>query len=106
MYPYLLRHIILPVGETLRGTNVLGQLGQLEQSQWESPGRIRELQESKLRRLVSHAYEHVPHYRRVFDERGLTPSSIMSLEDLSKLPILSKAGICLWGLDDLALANW
>ncbi|MFC2046295.1 phenylacetate--CoA ligase family protein [Chloroflexota bacterium] len=90
VYPAILKHMLLPVGETLRGTSVLCRLRQLEQSQWESSERLRELQKEKLRRLVHHAYEHVPYYRRVFEERGMRPEDIATPEDLSKLPVLTK----------------
>ena len=36
---------------------------ELKRSQWLSPAEMRELQEEKLRRLVQHAYRHVPYYR-------------------------------------------
>ena len=51
---------------------------------------MRELQEKKLRRLVQHAYRHVRYYRRAFDERGIAPGDIRTLDDLHKLPFLSK----------------
>lgn len=44
----------------------------------------------RLRRLIQHAYSTVPYYRRVMDEGGINPSSIKSLEDLKKLPLLTK----------------
>lgn len=44
----------------------------------------------KLHRLVAHAYQNVPYYRRAFRERGLLPSDIRKMRDLVKLPILTK----------------
>jgi len=90
MYSSILNYIVLPLGEFLRGTNVLGHLKQLEQSQWWTSAQIRQLQQEKLERLLYHAYENVPYYRRVFEERSLKPADIASIEDLSKLPILTK----------------
>ncbi|MFC2046293.1 phenylacetate--CoA ligase family protein [Chloroflexota bacterium] len=90
MYASVVKHVLLPFGEILRGSRVLPRLRELEKSQWYSPERIRELQEKKLRRLVRHAYDHVPYYRRVFGERGLGPDDILTVEDLTKLPILTK----------------
>ncbi|MFC2046294.1 phenylacetate--CoA ligase family protein [Chloroflexota bacterium] len=90
MYRFAVKRILLPFGETLRGSRVLPRLRELEKSQWYSPERIRELQKKKLRRLVRHTYDHVPYYRRVFGERGLGPDDIVTVEDLTKLPILTK----------------
>jgi len=44
----------------------------------------------QLSKLLHHAYENVPYYRNVFDERGLKPEDIKTIEDLSKLPYLTK----------------
>ncbi len=35
-------------------------------------------------------YPYSPHYRRLFDEHNISPSSIQSIEDLQKLPFTSK----------------
>ena len=39
---------------------------------------------------MRHAYDNVPYYRRIFDERGLKPDDIQSSIDLMKLPVLTK----------------
>jgi phenylacetate-CoA ligase len=54
------------------------------------PQALRALQETKLRALVTHSYEHVPYYRRLFHDAGLHPTMIRSVEDLSKIPITTK----------------
>lgn len=61
-----------------------------KQSQWLSSSAIREYQEQKLRRLVTHAYFHVPFYRELFDRERLRPEDIQTIEDLHKLPIINK----------------
>lgn len=66
---------------------------ELKASQWLTPAEIRALQEKKLRRLVHHAYHHVPYYRQALDERGLRPSDIVTLADLARLPLLSKGAV-------------
>ncbi len=59
-------------------------------SEWWCLADIQEYQRQELRRLMIHVYEHVPYYRRIFDERKLTPSDIREAADLQKLPILTK----------------
>jgi phenylacetate-CoA ligase len=61
-----------------------------ERSQWMPPEKLRAYQESRLRGIVEQAYSHVPYYRRLFDERGLKPRDICQIEDLQKLPLLSR----------------
>lgn len=43
-----------------------------------------------LQKTVEHVYEHVPFYRQRLDAAGLTPKSIVSLEDLQKIPFTVK----------------
>lgn len=50
-------------------------------------------QERCLRHLVGHAYRHVPYYRRLFDDAGLSPSDIQGLDNLSAIPPTSRSTI-------------
>ena len=47
-------------------------------------------QSARLRRLVSHAYENVPYYRRLFDQHGITPRDIRTAADLALIPVTVK----------------
>ncbi|MDQ2768007.1 MAG: AMP-binding protein [Gemmatimonadota bacterium] len=44
----------------------------------------------QLRRIVQHAYRHVPYYRALYDERGVHPDSIRGAEDMRLLPAITK----------------
>lgn len=61
----------------------------------EAMGRreIRSYQDEQVARLIRHAYDTVPYYRRVMDERGLKPQDIVSVQDLPKLPVLRKEDV-------------
>ena len=52
--------------------------------------KIRALQDERLVRQVRHVWEHVPYYRKLMEEKGVTPDDIRSVDDLHKLPFLSK----------------
>ena len=43
-----------------------------------------------LKETLAYAYEHVPYYRRVFDECGFDPKAVKSLSDIQRLPLLEK----------------
>jgi phenylacetate-CoA ligase len=62
----------------------------LDATQWLSQSQLHELQSEKLRRLVRHAYRTVPYYRARMQERRLHPEDVRSLDDLHKLPLLTK----------------
>ncbi len=69
------------------------QLRDLRESQWLSIAQMRALQEDKLARLVRHAYRHVPYYREKMKAANLHPEDVRTLDDLHKLPMLSKADV-------------
>jgi phenylacetate-CoA ligase len=52
---------------------------------------IRALQRERLAWSLRHAYDNVPHYRRAFDEAGVTPADFRDLPDLAKFPFTTKA---------------
>ncbi|MBQ2661411.1 MAG: phenylacetate--CoA ligase [Clostridia bacterium] len=54
---------------------------------------IRAIQSEKLVKQVKHVYENVKYYRDLMDEKGVTPDDIKSIDDLHKLPFLSKADL-------------
>ena len=50
-------------------------------------------QSERLVRQVKHVWDAVPYYRKKMEEKGLTPADIRGVEDLHKLPFLSKADL-------------
>jgi phenylacetate-CoA ligase len=51
---------------------------------------LRALQLQRLRATLERAYEHVPHYRRAFDDAGVRPHDLVALEDLARFPFTAK----------------
>ena len=54
---------------------------------------MKKLQSEKLVKQVKHVYENVPYYRDLMDKKGVTPDDIQSIDDLYKLPFLTKADL-------------
>ncbi|MDX9754226.1 MAG: phenylacetate--CoA ligase [bacterium] len=50
----------------------------------------RALQFFRLKNVIRKCYENVPCYQKKFEEKGITPDDIKSLEDIRKLPFTSK----------------
>lgn len=55
--------------------------------------KIREIQNEKLLKQVRHVWDNVEYYRKKMQEKNLTPDDIQSIDDLHKLPFLSKADL-------------
>lgn len=58
--------------------------------QWRSTETILNFQWKCLQKLLAHAYEQVPYYRKLFDRNGLVPQDIRTPEDFRKIPLLTK----------------
>lgn len=58
-----------------------------------SQEQIRKLQSERLVKQVRHVYDNVPYYRAKMEEKGITPEDIHGVEDLHKLPFLTKSDL-------------
>ncbi len=67
--------------------------GDLEPIETASRDELSALQLQRLKWSLSHAYENVPHYKKSFDEAGVHPDDLTSLEDLSKFPFTVKTDL-------------
>ena len=54
---------------------------------------MRALQLERLKEMVKYAYDNVPFYKKKYDEAGVKPSDIQTLEDINKLPFVTKADL-------------
>ena len=55
--------------------------------------KILEIQNEKIVKQVKYVYENVKYYRDLMDEKGVTPDDIKSVDDIKKLPLLSKSDL-------------
>ena len=65
----------------------------LEPIERASRDEISALQVQRLRWSLQHAYDHVPHYRKAFDDKGVHPSDLKTLSDLAKFPFTTKSDL-------------
>ena len=80
---------LMPLHHWKLSSTALRYYYQLRRSQWLGAEEIGELQEARLRLLVTHAHRHAPYYREMFQRLGIDPDEIRHLDDLQRLPILS-----------------
>nr|WP_319374501.1 phenylacetate--CoA ligase [uncultured Methanobacterium sp.] len=55
-----------------------------------SRDEMKKLQLKQLKDVAKRAYENVPYYKKRFDEAGIKPEDIETLEDIQKLPLTTK----------------
>jgi len=90
LYKQIYANLIKPLWLKYNGENHLRYLPELERFHKKSLEEIRDYQLSKLQGIITEAYDSVPFYRQEWDEIGLKPQDIQQLEDIKKIPILTK----------------
>lgn len=64
-----------------------------EEIETASREQLHKIQSERLCEMVKRCYENVPHYKAKFDEMGLKPEDIKSIDDLHKLPFTYKTDL-------------
>ena len=64
----------------------------MKSSDW-STQKILDYQNEQFLKLINHCFTNVPYYKEKFAEYGVKKSSISSIDDIEKLPILTKQDI-------------
>ena len=63
---------------------------QLNASQWLQPAELEARQLRQLRELLTHCFHEIPYYQRVLSEAGFPKRPILTLEDLRRIPLLTR----------------
>ncbi|NEW80321.1 MAG: phenylacetate--CoA ligase family protein, partial [Gelidibacter sp.] len=81
---------IYKIGEHLRNPSIASWLPFLNESATWPLASLEAYQLKKLQELVAVAYANSSYYKNSFDALGIKPADIQSLDNLKKLPIISK----------------
>jgi phenylacetate-CoA ligase len=76
----------------------------LRSSQWWTEERLAQYQMEELKRLLEHAYQNVPYYKKLFDGVRFHPQDFKDFSDLKKIPFLTKQ-LIRENLDSLVAKN-
>jgi len=106
LYSKFVKHVTYPLINRREGIKgVYAHLKELEKSQYYSLDSLEALQLERLKNLLVHARENAPFYRKRFKDAGFNPASLKYLDDLKKIPVLTKDDI-LANLDQLVAKNF
>lgn len=87
---FFIRHIISPLWAMKEKTPYLGYLKKIKEMHHRSIDDVHEDQLLRLKKLVNHAYENTVFYHDRFTTCGVTAENICTLDDLQRLPLLTK----------------
>jgi phenylacetate-CoA ligase len=74
-------------------TSTTSAPGGLEPIETASQDELRALQLRRLQWSLRHAYQNVPHYRKVFDAAAIHPEDCKDVTDLARFPFTTKADL-------------
>lgn len=80
----------MPLHAWILSRNTKTYFNELSYTQWLSKKEIESLQLEKLKKIINHAYNNCDYYRNLFDENNINPRLFNSLDDLKKIPFLTK----------------
>ena len=82
---YSILPITIRMGKTYNGTREF-----IRSSERWTGDEIKSWQLARLKKIISHAFETVPGYRQLYNENGVSPNDINTLNDIRRLPFVSK----------------
>jgi phenylacetate-CoA ligase len=89
----LIKNCIFPIADYFMETKISYFLSEIKRLNNISRKEVISWQNNKLKELVSHSYENSFYYKKLFRSLNLTPDDINSIDDLKKIPILTKKDI-------------
>ena len=94
MIPKKISSRLFTIEQTMMGKKeIFNRLEFLNKSQYYDDSKLKELQWTKLKKIIKHSYETVPYYRNLFDSNGIKPDNINSYEEYRKIPVLTRKKI-------------
>lgn len=93
LYTRLCSGVIFPLHEKLKSHASVQRLHELEESQYLPLDQILAIQAQRLRGFLVDIGTHVPYFRRQFMELGFDPTACRGVEDLQRLPFMTKPTI-------------
>lgn len=89
----MLHKIIYSIGLMIRSPELKNKYNFLKKSEKWSIEDLEKHQLKQLKRIISVAYNKSPFYYQLFRDAGVTPKDIKTLEDINKIPSISKRDV-------------
>jgi phenylacetate-CoA ligase len=93
LYTALVANLLFPLQERFKKHTTAAVRRAMDESQWWPAAKLEALRVERLRSLLVRAGGHVPYFRDCFASLNFDPAAITTLEDLQRLPFLTKTVI-------------
>lgn len=89
-YNFFLEEFMMPFGDLVFKQGIMKRLKFLREAQYWNKEKLNSYRNMLLENLIRICYDEVPFYKKIFDQAGVKPNEIRRVEDLAKLPIITK----------------
>lgn len=89
----ILLEIIMPVADAAMKTSVRSSYKLIKKLNKLTRDEIIEWQNHKLQNLIKYAYSNTKYYNKIFNNVGIDPSDVKTINDLKKIPVLTRNDI-------------
>ena len=86
----MLHSILFKMGYSVKDRDFLKCYKFVKKNEYEPAKVLEELQEMWLKKIIHYSYNKVPYYHHLFKNLDIKPEQIQSVNDLEKIPILTK----------------
>lgn len=93
MNKFISKHLVYKPLQYLRKQDFSPYYKDIERNQYKSQVEINDIRNKKLKDLIKSAYLNTEYYRYIFNEIHIQPHNITAMDDLQKLPVLSKRDV-------------
>jgi phenylacetate-CoA ligase len=92
MYSKMIKNIFFPLVQMNlpKDDRYITHMRLLDKTQWWSTSELEQFQLKRLKKLLHHANDNAPFYHKMFKKYNFDPESVRNVNDLRKLPILTK----------------
>src|SRR5438309_431445 len=90
---FLIRSLLFPAWVRKNGSRRLVYARELAKTERLSSDALRELQWVQLKAILQHAFDQCAFYRKKWTDAGVSPGDVESLDDINRIPTLTKAEI-------------
>ena len=86
VHKWVVPYVVFPLYDRISGQYSWRMTRELLRLQWLSGAELKARALDKLKGIVEHAYLEVPYYASLFDNCGIQPGDVKSLDDLAGIP--------------------
>jgi len=87
---YMIHSILFKIGYSIKDRDFLKCHKFIKKNEYKPLSSLQNYQEERLKKIIQYSYKKIPYYHHLFNRLKIDPQQIQSVDDLEKIPILTK----------------